>query len=272
MDVDLVAWMRTEAPDRTVYLNPPLVLALCQVRFTAKFGLDDLVGEFQSSVEPQYPNPERLLNAAQVQIGSGTNTVNFQSPNPTVLWKFTDDSGNWTVSLTEEFLTLETRRYEDFDEFAGRLDRVLDSLATTIRPVKIRRIGLRYINEIRSTNISWFEAMRKEMLGPLVLKAFQTNVRQSMQIVSLQAGDALINLHHGYSAEGSTVVPKPGEETPGGPFYLLDIDMYQQFDSAMAPPVKKEAIAKYVQEFHATVSDIFRWSTSGKYRSTLETA
>lgn len=270
MSQELVEWLRTEAPLRRVYERPPLTLALCQVRFATRFGLSDLgVAPFQEAIEDQYPNPERQELLAAIQMGGSPGQAGFQTQTPSTLWKFTDESGDWTVTLTQDFVTLETRAYSDFKDFLTRLQRVLKALIQTVKPSVGRRIGLRYINEIRSTERDWLDIIRTELLGVLAIDPLRYSCDQALQALSLQAGEARINLQHGLFPIGTTVVPKPGVQTTSDPFYLLDVDMYQEF----APPktIKMDAsmLLERVKEYHATVSDLFRWATTDEYRASL---
>lgn len=270
MDQSLVAWLQAVAPERRIYACPPLALALCQVRFATKFGLNDLsVASFQEALEGDYPNPERQQQLTAVQGGAHGGQGDLQVPIPEMLWKFTDDTGDWSVTLTQDFVALETRAYADFDDFLIRLRRVLDVLNQTIRPRVGRRIGLRYINEIRFDVGDWTDIIQKELLGVLAIESIRDSVDQAMQVLTLRAQEAQISLRHGVFPAGTTVVPKPGSQTPTTPFYLIDIDMFREFAPPRSLTMDPVAISEYVATFHSTVSQLFRWATTEEYRASL---
>jgi uncharacterized protein (TIGR04255 family) len=268
--LDLVEWVRAEAPERRVYVRPPLALALCQIRFSTRFGLGDAgVAPFQEAIEEEYPNPDRQQEVATIQVGGGAGQLGMQTQAPSTLWKFTDDTGDWTVTLTQDFVALETRAYADFDDFLARLRRVLQALVRTVRPGVGRRIGLRYINEIRSAEPDWSSVIRGELLGVLAFEPFRSHCDQSMQVLSLRAGEARINLQHGWFPKGTTVVPKPGTPADDQPFYLLDVDMFREFPPPKSLKMDASVISGYVEGYHATVSELFRWATTDEYRASL---
>jgi uncharacterized protein (TIGR04255 family) len=269
VDNHLVDWLSAEAPDRQVYEQPPLALALCQVRFTTRFGFSDAgVAPFQAEIEDRYPNPESK-QVATLQIIGPSGSVGLPSPPQSTQWQFMDETGDWTVTLTNEFVTLETRSYAHFDDFLARLRWVLQALTKTVRPGLARRIGLRYINEIKAADSDWLRVVRREILGPLAIPAFQASCDQAIQSLSLRTGDALITFNHGAFPTGSTVVPKPGASAGQEPFYLLDIDMYQEFNPPKALKMDPSLICRHVEGFHDTVSKLFRWSTTAEYRASL---
>jgi uncharacterized protein (TIGR04255 family) len=267
----LVEWLHAEAPERRVYAHPPLTLALCQVRFAAKFGLNDPgVAPFQEAIEGEYPNPERQQEIAAIQLGSPGSLHDVQAQPPVLLWKFIDKTGDWTVTLTQDFVALETRAYADFDDFLDRLRRVLLALIGTVNPTVGRRIGLRYINEIRSAERTWSDIIRADLLGVLMIDSFQSACDQAIQVLSLRAGEARINLQHGLFPTGTTVVPKPGMQAGVDPFYLLDVDMYQEFAPPQSLKMDASMISDYVANYHASVSELFRWATTDEYRNSLK--
>ena len=262
----LVGWLGSEAPDRQVYERPPLAIALCQVRFTTRYGLAEaVVGKFQEAIESEYPIPDQQQVTA-VPLGG---VLGIQSPPQVMQWQFADNAGDWTVTLTSDFVTLETRAYQDFDEFLSRLRRVLQTLIITINPRFGRRIGLRYINEIRSENRDWSSIIRPEILGPLTIEPLSENCDQAFQVLSLRAGEARITLQHGPFQTGSTVLAKPGTSPHSEPFYLIDIDMYQDFNPPKALKMDETAICRQVEDYHVTVGELFRWITTDEYRKSL---
>jgi uncharacterized protein (TIGR04255 family) len=270
VDQSLVDWLRAEAPERQVYERPPLVLALCQVRFTTRFGFGEAsVAPFQEAIEDRYPNSDRQQQVAAIQVGSASGQIALQPPVSNVLWQFTDESGDWTVTLTNEFVTLETRAYARFEHFLERLTWVLDVLVRTVKPTLVRRIGLRYIDEIRTEDQNWAGIIKQELLGALAIDAFRDNCEQSLQVLTLRLDQAKVTLNHGVFPSGSTVVPKPGTVQPQEPFYLLDIDMYQEFNPPASLKMDPAAVCQYVEGYHDSVGRLFRWATTEVYRASL---
>ena len=258
---------------RRVYERPPLVLALCQVRFPTRFSVNNhggVVAAFQDVIASDYPEtPPPTQNLAQIRVLDGDSQIPIQPPIVPIVWQFADQSGNWSVVLTQDFVTLETRAYNYFGDFLDRLSRILAALTETVHPALCKRIGLRYINEIRPGHQKWDRVIRPEMLGLLAIEPFTRHVTQAVQHVVLKTGEAEIHVQHGVVPTGTTVQPRPGDQVETTPFYLLDTDVSREFSTPGAMTMDPVSICEQVHTFHDTISEIFRWSTTADFAATL---
>jgi uncharacterized protein (TIGR04255 family) len=126
----------------------PLVTVVAQVRFALHLPIRDpiRVAVFQEAICDEFPHLEQqdvpTLNVLPGQIP--------QLSNETIKhWRFSDITHNWRITLTSEFITLETRNYETRQDFLERFERILQALEDTLRPKLVTRFGMRYINQIR---------------------------------------------------------------------------------------------------------------------------
>ncbi len=265
--------VRLPDPPRVVFETPPLRLALCQIRFPRLLTVANPpdVAPFQRAIKAEYPilPPGPTLEFG-VALGPG---ANLKPTPPVTEWRFTDRQQAWTVVLTQEFIAIETRRYDRFEDFLGRLRRLLTSLGQHLEPDAVTRIGLRYVNEIRVDELPWSEVVRRELLGPVAVPELSDLVRQSVQEIVLRSrGDDSqgVTLRHGVLPDGSTVAPLPGQEPPGGPFYLLDIDVARTFSIPNLPMMDPDEICQGVSEYHRVIKRVFHWALRDEYLSTLE--
>ncbi len=255
-----------------IYENPPLVLTVCQIRFGSVLGVADpkYVAPFQKAIQERYPVATGAEQAINYDInvtpaGPELRKTSLQH------WRFTDRGDDWTVVLTQDFISLETRRYYRFEDFIERLSEVLGALTKYIRPSLGTRIGLRYVNEIRPGSADWSVFIRRELLGPVVAP-FASHIKQAVQQVQLgfRDGAAGVNIHHGTFPIGTTVQPRSGGTPPPGPFYLLDFDVYKEFEAPDFLPMEPNQICYHVGEFKQVIYGLFRWSVTDEYTSTLE--
>jgi uncharacterized protein (TIGR04255 family) len=174
------------------------------------------------------------------------------------------------VALTTEFVTLETRSYADFQDFLDRLREVLDALVNIFRPTIGTRVGLRYVNELRPGHEDWSRVVRPELLGPLAVPEVGALVVHADQQFQLRDPDGLaVQLAHGLVPGGSSVQPKLGEEPAQTPFYLLDMDVFQEFPHPGSLLMDPAAICTRVATFHEVVSRLFRWAITPEFAATL---
>ncbi len=274
--------MKTELglPDvsRVVLNDAPLVLALCQVRFSSMLGVTDPASlfAFQRAIQSKYP---MALPVQEVHLIVGIETNNpdirheqHRSPQ----WQFTDQEDNWKIVLSQDFLSLETRNYVLFDDFLARLQEALDALVQHIQPTIVTRLGLRYINEIRSSdlhNMNWSDVIRRDLLGPVAVPELAENTTQvtAVQQLLLRYPDDLgINIQHGLIPAGTTVRLRPQEEMPNQAFYLLDFDVFREFPAPRVLRMDTKEIYQYVKSYHKMIYRLFRWSVTEQYIKMLE--
>jgi len=244
--------------------DPPLVLALCQVQYGAITNLEDAlrIAPFQQAIQAEYPISTIAPRSINVQV----NAAGMQQQVGSFQWTFRDNNDIWRLSLANDALTLETRRYKAFPQLLGRLRTALDALRIHLHPVVTKRIGLRYVNEIRETGADWSDIIRPRLLGPLGEPALARNATHTFQEMRLAYPDGhSINLRHGRLPGGTTVQPREGQESPKDPFYLIDIDTFCLYSEQEPEPLNPEAICARVDSFHTEIHRLFRWTVSDDY-------
>jgi uncharacterized protein (TIGR04255 family) len=263
---------------RIVLHHSPLVLALCQVRFSSMLSVTDpaSLAAFQRAIQSKYPVGVPIQEV-ELLIGIEPNEPEIRrEQRRSPQYQFTDQDDNWKIVLSQDFLTLETRNYEHFDDFLARLREALDALVRHIQPTVVTRLGLRYINEIRSNslnNMDWSDIIQRDLLGPVAVSEL---IENTSQIVSIQQflmrypDDLGINIQHGLIQSGTTVQLRPKEEPPKQAFYLLDYDIYREFPLPRGLLMNTEAICHRVEIYHKMIYRLFRWSVSEDYLTTLE--
>lgn len=267
-------WLDLKAPPRRVFERTPLILALCQVRYAPMLNVTNpiAVAPFQEAIIGDYPVLSQEQNV-NVHVEGDLNRASVQHSSGSTSWRFTDTEDTWTVVLTTEFLTLETRSYSDFSEFLTRLKKVMTALAKSIRPSVGKRIGLRYVNEIRPGNSDgtsdWTSIIRPELLGALAIPQIAGFAKHSIQLIQLQGpSDIGVNIQHGSFPQGTVVTPRSDTEYLSDSFYLVDVDVYQEFKPGELY-VKPKAICDFVEKYHEILSLLFRWSITEDYMATL---
>jgi uncharacterized protein (TIGR04255 family) len=273
----LLAWLNSHALPRRGYPRTPLMLALCQIRYAKRIGLEgsrrELVGAFQDLIEKQYPVPEEArVIGAEVQFSpAGVATRERTAANQ---WTFTDVPRNWTVTLTEDFVTLEAREYSEFAEFRNRLMTVLESLITTVQPTLCVRVGLRYINEIREDFPQLSKFIQPYLLGLLSAPALLDDCEHSVSSAVFNLDRTKLHLQHGYSKSGTTVVPRPDSDPASSaftsPFYLIDTDVYEEFNKGREIAMSTDRLIETVDRFHDLASKLFRAVITKEYDGHLE--
>lgn len=244
----------------------PLALVVAQVSFPTILSIstdDNLLAQFQGKIRDSYPN---LLIGHGFGISIGLGGIE-QQPSPTRNFQFADSGRRWTVALSANAISLETRNYQDIDEFLDRLLRVVTAAKDTYKISAWERVGHRYVNEIRypdaDTPAAWRSLINPHLLGPLSDDNIVSSVRTAYQELTLEVPDGTLTVRHGYLPQGTTVVPAPGTNPSSetlGPFYLMDFDAFDDKGGEM----NNETLDGLLRSYNKSIYSLFRWGLTGR--------
>lgn len=235
----------------------PLVSVVAQVRFQMHLPIRDAqrVAAFQEAIADRYPH----LEPQNVMVLSALSMQMPQQPEFVIHWRFSDLERNWRITLTPEFITLDTRTYQSRADFSERFEEILQALEDTLRPRLITRFGMRFINQIKAEQASKIDKLlRSEVLG--VAGASGGKARQLITeiLVDAEPGELLARwgkLPANMSIDANLLPPLP-EET-----WLLDLDVSKtqehEFDTTYLIATAKAAAER--------VYAIFRWMVTNDF-------
>jgi uncharacterized protein (TIGR04255 family) len=249
--------------------RPPLVMALCQVQYDGVPAIEDaaFIAPFQAALREEYPIP--AIHPRAIQLG--LNAEGFRQQVTSIQWVYRDQEDTWRVVLAQDAVTIETRIYKHFSDFLDRLRAVLMALSNHIKPDRVTRIGLRYINEIGSNDAAWSAIITPTLLGPLRESTLAMHTLQVIQEMRLQYPDNQgILIRHGHIPQGTTVRPRQGETPSARPFYLLDFDVFRECPGPEALPLDPELICQHVTIYHQGIYRLFRWAVTTDYINSQE--
>jgi len=125
--------------------NSPLARVLCQARWPKLtwFRPDEVASKLGDEIGSDYPFPETQQEAQFIITPQGVTSQQGDT-----LYKLTSADRNWTVTLGSTFLSLDTVKYDDHEDFIDRLVRVFDALLAAAPIPALNRLGYRYTNRI----------------------------------------------------------------------------------------------------------------------------
>ena len=239
--------------------NAPLSLVLIQLKFpiVAALAKLDSVEPFQKALERRYPilRPEQSLDVivgpqgAQLRPGEGK------------IWRFYEKGGSWRVSLSTEFLALETRQYGSRADLVARFKEVLDALRGTVQPAVYERLGLRFVNRLKGKELSELPRLvHPELVGISATSFSPARLVHSVCETSFVIGEDAMNARWGLLPPGGT--PDPGMiEAIKEPTWLLDMDAFTSKGGDFAV----DAIADKATHFAERIYSFFRWSVTDEF-------
>ena len=237
--------------------NAPLMRVIAQLRFPEILSVEqrDFVAPFQEAIRSTYP----VLRQEQthgILVGLG----GVAPAKPQIAWRFGDTAGLWRVSLTPEFLALETTKYVSRSDFFRRLREITQALDEHIEPAQMDRLGVRYIDRVTGAAVDDIaKLVRPEVRGIIGTNA-ATHAAHALCESLFEVDDARILARWGCLPPGATVDPaaiEPAQEKS----WILDLDMF-----SVAPvPFVVDQIVEQAQRYAERIYAVFRWAVTSDF-------
>jgi uncharacterized protein (TIGR04255 family) len=262
MDVNPISSPFNDEPVEEKSLSAaPLPLVLCQIRWPQITELidniDQIARTFGSVLSSDYPLSEQHQEM-QIQVSPLGVT---QVPGETI-YQWTSADGDWVISLSKLFLTLQSKKYTSRSDFSERLEKALAALSAIVAIPVIDRIGFRYINRItEASDLRQLpKLIRSEVLGGSVID-FGHGVQMLHTVTETlySVGQSRLLVKSAKLPPGGTldptVPPVPGES------WILDLDASAE-NRIFFDPSNAVAVAR---DLSATAYDFFRWAVTDDF-------
>jgi uncharacterized protein (TIGR04255 family) len=244
-------------PDVTQLPGSPLELVVCEIRFETKVSVSE--SKTALDLHESLGGPEGLFQRVD-PVQQQTLTMMVGAP-PNLEsrglsgWRFSAETGGWTLSVMPEHVALETTAYTTWENFREQLHPVIAATEAVIAPGFAQRLGLRYIDRIRELQLKapadWAPYIAPELLGFAASPNLGPALRNAQQQLLLDLDEGFFcTLRHGF------VVEDDGEPTVD---YLLDYDLFREggrrFDREDLIAALDHLSAAGLQLFQASVTD-----------------
>lgn len=244
-------------PAEVPLTNAPLVRVITQVRFPEILSIEqsDFVAPFQEAIRGVYG----VLRKEQTQgfiVGPG-------GPVPAklqVAWRFIDSAGHWRVSLTPDFLALETTNYTNRSDFLGRFSLVAEALAEHVAPSQVDRLGVRYIDRITGADVDDLKKLVRAEVCGIAGTSAATHAVHSLSESVFELPEAGVTARWGRMPAGATVDPAALEPV-NEKSWILDLDMYSTTPISFAV---EELLAR-ARSYSERIYTIFRWAVTDAF-------
>lgn len=244
------------APNEIPLPNAPLCRAVVQVQFTPVMRLrsQDYIASFQDSIRSRYPNvvQERI----EIEDPNG-------SSHSDVIWRFDDGQGAWRTSVGSTFTALEARKYSSRQDFIARLREVIDALANTTGPLRPTRVGVRYVDHVRSPHVDQIaEMLRPEMTG-VAVSSLSSNVQHAVNEMVCRTIEGQLLTRWGVLPPHATHDPGVLDSVPERSWFL-DIDAFAGIPRPHQP-LDGEAICNLALALATRCYSFFRWAVTERF-------
>jgi uncharacterized protein (TIGR04255 family) len=241
------------APSQNVdrYKRNFLGQAVCELRFPTLLELGDPKppASLVAALRKEYPHLE-LANEVTLGVGGGV-------PGSNNAHIFRSKKFNWTISLKQSALSIETTAYSDYDHLKARVLPVVAAALKVIDSDFFTRVGLRYINTVDASDgdptHGW---INPDLVRPLLARSF-AGIQEYAGRLQLHADDGGCLLQHGIRLKQAL---KNGQKQY--PEYLIDIDSFRN-DVAIVD------VESALDSMHKQAFDLFDWCLGVKARDYL---
>lgn len=261
-------------PNREIFPNPPLALVAAEVRFTdaARLRQQQTKDEVTIALEQRFPFAEQLQQAevelAHVPSGGQPQIRERRG----VVLKNVDSTE--TMTILSESLTYETTNYTSFEDLRDAVVAACEALdAAKVHPA-VRRIGLRYIDEVRVPETvndvrQWSAWIDERLIAHLAVGPDDVPVAVTQGISTYDLGEGKgLNFRFAALDQGSVVVPQylRRRAVPSGPFFVLDFDGFRDFPSDEFTAMSADVVRDTLTAVHTPCGATFQRSITNRAR------
>ncbi len=245
------------APPEIPLTDAPLVRVIAQVRFPEILAIEqrEFVAPFQEAIRSKYP----VLRQEQTQgvlVGPG----GISPVKAKTAWRFSDLEKQWRVSLTPEFVALETTKYTSRSDFISRLRDVLGAFDDRVEPKLVDRLGIRYIDRITGQAVDDISTLVRPEIGGISGTLLAAHVVHALSETMFELDGARFVARWGRLEPGKTIDPSAIEPTDEKS-WILDLDMF----SATAVSFTVDQVVEDARRYAEQIHKFFRWAVKDDF-------
>lgn len=236
----------------------PLVRVLAQIRWPelANFNLDEVSAAMGRRLGEEYPLVSRH---AEMQVTFSPAGLREQANG--YITRFSSAEENWTVSIGNSFIALETSNYSDHRDFIERLQVVLASLKESATIPFTTRIGYRYTNRVVGEDdlAHLSERFSASVLGGMGVAPQGSELVHTITESVYRVEAAFLLVRSAQVGPNESIDPTlaPVSETS----WILDLDAYDESRFQFVPDVvahRCQSLATIASgQFHSLTTDSF---------------
>ena len=246
------------------FTKSPLIIALAQLRMTPILSLESYIPKLQDLLRTR-DYPRLLTRKMKTTQQDAMGTVNVVEATD---WVFADKAGQYSLVVGEQSLALVTSAYTTFDDFAARMEALLQLVHEVVKISGVERLGLRYVDLIEPTAekpLSYFLescvlGLSLEELGKRITSFSQTVIETSpnrkLVVRSSERPGGLIIPPDLLSLQLKLRKPNTLEQ----PFGVLDLDHYAEYPEP--EDYDTACVIENLGELHDVVDQAFRKATT----------
>jgi uncharacterized protein (TIGR04255 family) len=238
----------------------PLEKVIAQINFPEILQITnpDKVAPFQECLRKMYPFLKKESIHQFVEVGGSFSTASQ------AVWRLTDGTGSWTVSLATNFLGIETTHYTSRADFLARIGDAIGALEEVFEPPEASRLGIRYIDRVKDLNLSDIALMLRSEVKGITGLPFANSAQIAITESRFDLEEGILLARWGHLSENSC--HDQALEPVDQPSWVLDLDMFT------SKPIKfsRSAILECSESYAKRIYTFFRWAVNSDFLSHFE--
>jgi len=174
-------------------------------------------------------------------------------------WFFQSRDGGKTLCVAPNFLWIDYKKYDGFDELKEAFSSVVEGLFECFPEFSANRFGLRYFNEIEMTDpyvTEWDAYLNSNLLTIFALADDKTKISRAFHNLEMNYGD--MNLTFLY-----------GMHNPDYPAPIRQKTFVLDFDAYALKVQGREGLINGLQSMHDKIASLFEKSITDKLREIM---
>ena len=245
--------------DRVPLANSPLIRVVTQVRYpqVLAVGSESFIAPFQELIREDYPILGKELQAL-IRVSDSE----ISPSDGGIVWRFSDPEEEYQVSLATGFVALQVRSYKNREDFMERWGKILEAISQTIKPIRVDRYGIRYIDRIdEKALLDDLETyVRPELLGPVGSDLGQAEIARSVTDSVFVVSDEY-KLKAKWGLLPANEAPDPELLLSDSPSWILDLDGFIEGRPEFSTP----ELLEVAQDLSDIIYRFFRWATTDEF-------
>jgi len=164
---------------------------------------------------------------------------------------FSNNITNNSLVLEPSAIIFDIKKYNNYEEFKGLVQKVIQNLGEQTSSIKVSKTGLRYINQIiinEGDPFNWINLIKEPLICSLNFIEDRSELSRSVGVMELNKSDYYVRFQYGWF---NSEFPNPIAKKE----FLLDYDCYFDNESDVS------SIISQINILHEEIKNLFEQST-----------
>jgi len=175
-------------------------------------------------------------------------------------WHFHGMNRDKTLTITPESIFITHKNYTSFETLQTEFTNVFSKLLDASKEIQARRLGLRYINNIRLKDgdpLDWGTYINPNLLQTINFPKNKKTITRAFNVLELNYKEFILRFQFGLH---NPDFPAPIKQK----VFVMDFDAY--YDGVQ----EYEEILKNLNKFHSEIQDMFEMSITDNLRKIMD--